>query len=204
MYNPSSATSISRLLQWRGPVAIIRLIVAIIFAPIDRVCHAWAWPHIGKEITKIIPPFTDPDPARPIIREVWTRWRITSKSHLKPNRVFGRARASMSPAASARLRSASEHAAKENNLFFPAIARYLPLRCTRVPFQDALYQYEFSKALPCETAMWIIRFVHDLNLLKRWFRLWVGSFGANTSFELTSIVSYLNVEPLTIDRDIYA
>ena len=71
------------------PVAIIRLVVAVVFAAIQ--CQIWrAWPHVGQERLKRLPAFAHHDPTATIIAIVRASWITATRQHVLPAPIFTR------------------------------------------------------------------------------------------------------------------
>lgn len=88
---------VSGLLSWRGPAAILRLIVAVLVGvSVEGVLGAGPWTHVGIEVLeRMKPPFADRDPAPAVPREGFMVAVRASGLHRSPTVVLGSASLSM-------------------------------------------------------------------------------------------------------------
>jgi len=73
-----------------GPTTIRGFIVAVVVVPLDRMFHAWTWPHIGHELLKrILPRGPYANASRSIVAVGLCSWIEATTLHRDPDRIFG-------------------------------------------------------------------------------------------------------------------
>ena len=79
------------------PIAILLAVVPIVIAAFE--CHTFrserALPHVGKEVFKLLPAFTNFDTSSPVRRIGSMRWILASLLHSGPRKIKERTRTAM-------------------------------------------------------------------------------------------------------------
>lgn len=182
----------------RGPFTVIGRVAKIIVDALKRVVCGRTRTHIKDEIREGIPPFTNPYSASAVIMVSTLRWVLTPLTHLLPSVVFrGAGHAVPSePLALDLLKQASTgkgvaaNQGIDGNMFYcSAVAETHPIvrhsswsPSSRLWARVRERLHNETTIAPSNGRGVIFRGRHDMNLTDR-FVLWLGSFGAQTSFE---------------------
>jgi hypothetical protein len=126
------------------PPTVARLVMAVVVSPFKTVVRRRPYPHVGKEVFKLVPPFADTDAAS-AVAPVANKSRVfTPLDHHRPDAVLGGPREAVRNApkrlylslqAAATSRVAFRQAYGERGASFTTIAPAHPRRPVLVPGQ---------------------------------------------------------------------
>ena len=140
------ASLVRTLFYCCSPVAVFRLVVAVVVSTFDRMFVRRAPPHVGEEVLELQPAFADRDTSTAVVFERCMRRGVAAPKHRRPGPVLDRFR--LFPVAAMRgfamaLRVLAERYAKFAS---KAAAALRVSRSQRVP----LYFYDFSTLAPAD------------------------------------------------------
>lgn len=98
MDNLRIASTVVQLNIWRGPSAILRLVIAIVVDTIKRMSVRWSQSHVGQKVFEgTAPPFAHSDASSSVAPIGWPVRVFATRAHVRPCDVFSCIRFSMRP-----------------------------------------------------------------------------------------------------------